>query len=200
MVMLGTQFLLLLVSFSAKWVTSTGVGPCPRIKYLDNFNISAFTGHWIEIERSFYLMELISSCVRMDLSQNFKGNINVSITSKSRWSGVFSISEGIATVSKKHPSIFVYKVISTLPKAVSRYLPGAGSYQVIKTDYSTYAVLYSCTNFSFATYPLANTDLVWILGRQKEISAEIRSEIYDFLAFYQIDSERLILAQNLNCN
>ncbi|XP_019870121.1 apolipoprotein D [Aethina tumida] len=183
----------------AQIAIGNGIGPCPKIKYLDNFNISRITGHWNEIERSFYLMELISSCVTMDIYEKAKGSLNVSITTKSRWSGTLSISDGTATSSKRDPSILNYRVTSQLPKAISRFLPGAGTYQVIKTDYDNYMVLYSCTTLAIAHYPIVHVDLAWILGRHKEISAEVRADIYQFLSSYYIDSERLILAQNKDC-
>ncbi|KAL1490088.1 hypothetical protein ABEB36_012830 [Hypothenemus hampei] len=109
-------------------------------------------------------------------------------------SGIFSISEGMAVQSKKDPSLFLYKVSSTLPKFVNKYLPGAGFYQVVSTDYKRYAILYSCSNFH-----LFHTDLVWIWARKKEIDVVLRKEIYDILNRYLIDPERLTLPKNKNC-
>ncbi|KAJ8917799.1 hypothetical protein NQ315_010705 [Exocentrus adspersus] len=174
--------------------STSGVGPCPKMSYMKNFNLSKFTGHWYEIERSFYLMELIQSCVNMDLMEDVKGRLEVSINTKSTWSGGFSISEGIATPSKKDPSLLLYKVSSKLPRVINKYLPGAGFYQVLSTDYNRYAILYSCTNFQ-----LVHIDLIWIWGRTREIGAELRSKIYDLLTQYHLDSERLILPKNHNC-
>lgn len=67
-----------------------------------------------------------------------------------------SISDGTATSSKRDPSILNYRVTSQLPKAISRFLPGAGTYQVIKTDYNNYMVLYSCTTLAIAHYPIVH--------------------------------------------
>lgn len=77
---------------------------------------------------------------------------------------------------------------------MNRYLPGAGLYQVLQTDYTRYAILYSCTS-----YQLLHTDLVWIWGRKSEISADLRADIYRMLEKENIDSERLILPKNQNC-
>lgn len=50
---------------------------------------------------------------------------------------------------KKDPTQFLYKVADCpLPKVINRYLPGAGLYQVLKTDYDRYAIIYSCTNYT----------------------------------------------------
>ncbi|XP_050304773.1 apolipoprotein D-like [Anthonomus grandis grandis] len=175
-------------------IVGYGLGGCPRIGYMPDFNLSLFTGHWYEIERSFYLMELISSCVSVDLETNRKGNLNVYVNSKSRVSGIFSISQGVATPTKKDPSLLLYKVSSKLPKLITKYLPGAGYYQIVHTDYKTYAILYSCSNFY-----LFHTDLVWVWARKKEIEAETRLDIYKILSKNHIDPERLTLPKNKNC-
>lgn len=115
--------------------------------------------------------------------------------------------------SKKDPSLFLYKVSSKLPRIVNRYLPGAGYYQVVSTDYTSYAILYSCSNFHL--FHTGNThvttiharilckgkvlDLVWIWAKQKEIGVELRSYIYQTLSKNHIDPERLTLPKNKNC-
>jgi len=173
---------------------STGVGKCPKLNYMDNFNLSRFTGRWYEIERSFYLMQVISSCVSVDLVENTRGQLEVDVKTKSRWSGSFTVSEGVASQTRRDPSLMLYKVVSNLPRVLSRYLPGAGFYQVLDTDYDTYAILWSCTN-----YGLAHSDLLWIWGRQKEIDANLRANIYRMLDTWRLDTERLILPKNSNC-
>ncbi|XP_060529411.1 apolipoprotein D-like [Cylas formicarius] len=190
----GSIVVVVLCWFYAKCVSSYGLGPCPKIGYMDLFNITAFTGHWYEIERSFYLMELISSCVRVDLELNERGQLEVDVYSRSRMSGIFSISEGIATSTKKDPSILLYKVSSRLPRIVNRYLPGAGYYQIVRTDYRRYAILYSCSNFH-----IFHIDLLWIWARKKEIEADLRVKIYEILAINNLDPERLTLPKNKNC-
>lgn len=58
-----------------------------------------------------------------------------------------TISEGIATPSKKDPSILLYKISSNLPYGLSNILPGAGFYQILQTDYTNFAVIYKCINY-----------------------------------------------------
>lgn len=83
---------------------------------------------------------------------------------------------------------------SRLPRLLNRYLPGAGYYQVLSTDYSRYALLYSCSNFH-----LFHTDLIWVWARAKEIGVELRAHIYHTLALNRLDPERLTLPKNKNC-
>lgn len=72
--------------------------------------------------------------------------INISL----QRSGNFTVSEGIASQTRRNPSLLMYKVVSKLPRIVGRYLPGAGFYQILDTDYDNYAILWSCTNYELA--------------------------------------------------
>uniref|UniRef100_A0A1Y1LIV7 Lipocalin/cytosolic fatty-acid binding domain-containing protein n=1 Tax=Photinus pyralis TaxID=7054 RepID=A0A1Y1LIV7_PHOPY len=172
----------------------SGFGKCPRHDYIQNFSLERFAGHWYEIERTFYLMELTVSCTTLDLIDNNKGQLEVTVTTLSRWSGNLRVSEGIASSSRKDPSLFLYRVNTILPQTLAKYLPGAGFYQVLDTDYDRFAILWSCSNFG-----VIYTDLVWIFARGKEIDAELRAKIYGFLKTKGIDSERLVLPKNNNC-
>ncbi|KAF2900655.1 hypothetical protein ILUMI_05534 [Ignelater luminosus] len=172
----------------------SGLGRCPRHEFVKNFSITKFAGHWYEIERSFYLMELTVSCTTLDLTENAKGQLEVDVKTLSRWTGSVRASEGVATPSRKDPSLLLYRVNSALPNALAKYLPGAGFYQILDTDYDKFAVLWTCTSLG-----LVHADRVWILGREKEIDVTLRAKIYDFLKTRHIDSDRLVLPKNSNC-
>lgn len=60
--------------------------------------------------------------------------------------GSVRVSEGVATPSRKDPSLLLYRVNSALPTALAKYLPGAGFYQILDTDYEKFAVLWTCTS------------------------------------------------------
>ncbi|XP_044753792.1 apolipoprotein D-like isoform X2 [Coccinella septempunctata] len=175
-------------------VSSSGFGKCPKQEPMDNFNLTRFTGRWYEIERTFYLIELLYSCVTVEMEtvSNFK--LNISVISRSRWSDGITVSEGFAIQTRKEPSIFVYKVHSKLPRLISKYLPASGAYQILDTDYDTYAILWSCSD-----YLIAHNDMIWIWGRQKELNVTTRANIYEILEMYQLDPERLTLPKNGNC-
>jgi len=185
-------FLALLISFVN--VNGSGIGRCPKHDYMSNFNMSKFTGQWFEVERSFYLMELTSSCITIDLNENQKGNLDVSVTTVGRWSGLRKETKGIASKSKRDPTVYLFKVATKLPKAIARLLPGSGFYQILDTDYENYAVIWSCSALG-----VLHTDMTWVFGRAPDLSVEIRTKVYELLTQHHIDTDRLILSNN-NCS
>lgn len=62
--------------------------------------------------------------------------------------GSVSISEGVATQARKDPSVFLYRVNSSLPAIIARHLPGSGFYQILDTDYDSFAVMWRCTSLA----------------------------------------------------
>ncbi|KAK5645298.1 hypothetical protein RI129_006598 [Pyrocoelia pectoralis] len=173
---------------------SSGFGKCPRHDFIHNFSLERFAGHWYEIERTFYLMELTVSCTTLDLIDNNKGQFEVTVRTLSRWSGNIRVSDGIASSSRKDPSLLLYRVNTILPHSLAKYLPGAGFYQILDTDYDRFAILWSCSNLG-----IVHSDRVWIFGRKKEIDANLRMQIYELLKSKGIDSDRLVLPKNNNC-
>ncbi|XP_045473708.1 apolipoprotein D-like [Harmonia axyridis] len=192
--MVRQLFTLVIVGFLVKIIVCSGLGRCPKQEPMENFNMTRFTGRWFEVERSFYLVELLYSCVTVEMEtiSNFK--LNISVVSRSRWSDGITVSEGYATQTRKDPAIFVYKVNTKLPRLFSKYLPAAGAYQVIDTDYDTYAILWSCSD-----YVIAHNDNIWIWGRKKELNVTTRAYIYEILEVNELDPERLTLPKNGNC-
>lgn len=93
-----------------------------------------------------------------------------------------------------HCFCFSLQLQSRLPSAISRLLPGSGKYQVLYTDYDNFAIFWSCSNFG-----IAFTDQIWLLGREKDYSLEIRTKIYDALRQLGLDSDRLIVSKNKDC-
>lgn len=127
----------------------------------------------------------------VELTENSRGKLLVDVKLQSRWSSNFKLSEGIASPTRRHKSLLMYKVVTDLPKVLRKYMPGSGIYQIIDTDYSNYAVLWSCHN-----YGLIHTDFIWVWGRTKEIDANFRAKIYQLLDKLRLDTNRLILPQS----
>ena len=81
------------------------------------------------------------------------------------------------------------KLVVRLPIAVGgvTLLQNEGNYQVIDTDYTNYAIVYSCTQFLFT-----KNEIVWILGRQKTMDATTLKNAQDKVKNLGISTSSLI--------
>ncbi|XP_066998174.2 apolipoprotein D [Anabrus simplex] len=171
-----------------------GIGRCPKLPAMEDFNIKEFGGKWYEVERSFYLYEIASSCTSIFFNVKPSGNIKVAVKTVNRWTGTPSVSLGTANPITNGSAVLNYRVNTRLPAAVARMMPGVGLYTVLDTDYVNYAILWSCTDFT-----LMHADLVWVLGRRRELPVWARVEVYSKLTELDVDSDRLTLSRHRNC-
>ncbi|CAG2065951.1 unnamed protein product [Timema podura] len=108
-----------------------------------------FEGKWYEVERSFYLLEIASSCTSLSFTgAKNPGQLKVTVKTVNRWTGGPSVSLGTASLTSNRSAVLDYRVTTKLPTTVSRMLPGAGIYSVLHTDYDTFAVLWSCSDLA----------------------------------------------------
>ncbi|XP_063701908.1 apolipoprotein D [Culicoides brevitarsis] len=179
---------------------SSGFGKCPNYPSMPKFNVTKFLGKWLEVERSFYLPEIATGCASMTFENSTarldegKPQLELAIKTINLWTGAPSVSLGNAILEHDRSSIMNVQLQSRLPAAISRLLPGSGKYQVLYTDYDNFAILWSCSNFG-----IAFTDQIWLLGREKDYTLEIRTKIYDALRQLGLDSDRLIVSKNKDC-
>ncbi|XP_055307295.1 uncharacterized protein LOC129571513 [Sitodiplosis mosellana] len=75
--------------------------------------------------------------------------IEVAVKSINQWTGSASINIGYIHPETKNSSIMDVKFSTRLPDVVARFLPGAGRYQVLYTDYTNFAILWSCSKLEY---------------------------------------------------
>uniref|UniRef100_A0A182YC29 Lipocln_cytosolic_FA-bd_dom domain-containing protein n=1 Tax=Anopheles stephensi TaxID=30069 RepID=A0A182YC29_ANOST len=181
-------------------VLASGFGKCPNYPSMPKFNMTKFLGKWYEVERSFYLPELASGCTTMTFENTTlrdeagRSQLEISIKSVNQWTGNPSISIGEAVPESETSSIMNVQLQSRLPTAIARLLPGSGRYQVLYTNYENFAILWSCTSFV-----AVHADQIWLLGRERDYSTDIRKKIYNALEQLSLDPDRLFIAKNKNC-
>ncbi|PSN44494.1 Apolipoprotein D [Blattella germanica] len=173
---------------------SLGLGKCPKYSTMKTLDLKKFEGQWYEVERSFYLMEMFSTCTSLTFSTKPSGSMKVTVKSIGRLTGSPSVSLGTAVPIKNGSAQLDYRVDTKFPPAVSRMMPGSGRYLVLDTDYDNYAILWSCSNMG-----LMYSDQIWVLGRDREIPVWARAVIYSRLTELKLDSDRLTLTRHKNC-
>lgn len=169
---------------------------------MPRFNLSRIIGHWYEVEKSFSFPEIATGCTTMQFTSEasqkdpniIMPRLEVAVKNINEWTGSPSLSLGYAEPEVDGSSIMNFVLSSRLPDAIARLLPGSGRYQILYTDYSTFAILWSCANFG-----IAHTDQIWVLGRDRDFDAQTRKIIYDALEQLGLGSDRLVLSRNKNC-
>lgn len=169
-------------------------GRCPDVVPKTDFDVSKFAGEWNEIERSFYLFESSLSCTKLNFTLFTNDTMVAEVNYRAPWRGTSSESEYIIKDVSKTPGILNMVLASTLPALIARLAPGSGKYIVLDTNYTDYALIYSCTDLR-----LLHADFIWVLGRSKDISIDARTIIYSTLDKLKINRDRLLLSKTKDC-
>lgn len=193
-------YTVLLIAAQLRLIESSGFGKCPNYPSMPKFNMSKFLGKWYEVERSFYLPEIASGCTTLTFENTTirdtedRPQLEIAIKTVNRWTGSPSVSIGDAITESDKSSIMSVQLKTRLPSALARLLPGSGKYQVLYTNYMDFAILWSCSSFV-----AVHADQIWLLGRDRDFSADTRKKIYSALTQLSLDPERLFISKNTDC-
>lgn len=69
-------------------------------------------------------------------------------------------------------------------------------YWVLSTDYHSYSLVYSCSNY----FGLFHIDFAWILARTRVLSEQVISELHDELAAAGVNLNRLTVSDQTGCD
>lgn len=170
------------------------LGRCPDVKAKEDFDINQFVGEWNEIERSFYVFESSLSCTKLNFTLYENDTMRNEVTYKVPWRGTPSVSSYTVKDVSGSPGTLNMVLDGTLPAVIARMAPGSGKYIVLDTDYTDYALIYSCTDLR-----LVHADFIWVLGRTNDISVDARTIVYSSLDKSKINRDRLLLTNNKEC-
>ncbi|KAG8037733.1 hypothetical protein G9C98_005944 [Cotesia typhae] len=147
---------------------SFNLGPCPKVNTVENFDIERYSGLWYEYERSFLMIfELGGKCVTANYSANSDGTVNVVNSQISSITGSESSITGTARVDDEAcNNTTCGKLIVTFPMPVIGEVDG--TYWVLETDYTSYSVVWSCTD-----YKVIHASYAWVLTRDRNPSEAV---------------------------
>lgn len=148
-------------------------GTCPKFDYaLDTFNTEEYLGKWYEIARHKSTPFQKGECTTAEYSINESGNIKVNNTEFVNGKYNSILGEAVKTEDQFRLKVsFGDSFVSKLFK---------GDYRVVDTDYKSYALVYSCTDFIFGKFYF-----VWVLAREpvlpeatlQKITGEIHTKL-----------------------
>ena len=160
-------------------LTSAGFakGSCPKVALQENFDVSSYTGVWYEQARDKAFPQEKFDCNTASYSLNNDNSLKVHNQEYDFTSGKFNDIIGKATCDAKDKSRC----------KVDFNLGFAGDYRVVATDYTSYAIVYSCEEVPL----LGRAELTWVLSRTPKISNDaevtVRAFLNERLPFYNLD-------------
>jgi len=177
--MVGTlvPLLLCLLASQANGQITKWFSKCPVVETRADFDLSKYLGRWYEIEKYPNWFER-GSCNAAEYKLKNNGGIAVN-NSEILDNGKLNLAIGEA---RQDPSS---SILSHLQVRFSRWQPW-GQYLVLDTDYDTFTVVYSCSNLL-----VTRLEFLWILSRQRTISAETHERIYTLLDGFGIRTSPL---------
>lgn len=164
------------------------LGTCPNLETMAKFDTKSYLGKWYEIEKYFAVFEFGGRCVTANYSLGEDNTIKIFNKQISALTGV---SSSVELVGKPLQKTDESKLIVTFP-----FLPLAvdAPYWVLDTDYVSYAVVWSCSNFG-----VFNVRNVWILGREPKPPVADLEKAYQVLDKNRISRAYFIRTDQKNC-
>ena len=135
---------------------------CPSIQLEPSFNLNSYSGIWYEhLCDNAIRFNDGGDCTQAKYTQSTGNTITVRNSQRS---------PSFATVNKVKTGKGYYKNKQTPELYVKISFFGGGSYEVVSTDHTNYAIVRSCSNF---IYGLVRDEYYWILLRSTTPDATI---------------------------
>ncbi|XP_015600998.1 apolipoprotein D [Cephus cinctus] len=164
------------------------LGVCPNMEIMMNFEVEKYVGKWYEAERYFALFEFGGKCVTANYNLSENGSVQIMNKQISALTGVASSIEGIARLIGRSDDPKLTVTFPSLP------LPVDAPYWILDTDYKSYAVVWSCTNFG--VFSIRNA---WILTREPRPPVAVLEKAYQVIDRNNISRAYFIRTDQKNC-
>ncbi|XP_033841732.1 apolipoprotein D-like [Periophthalmus magnuspinnatus] len=136
-------------------------GPCPDVTVQKTFDLQRYLGRWFEITKLPASFER-GKCIEANYALRPDGTIQV-LNKQMEEPGKLTPIEGTAVVKNQSEPAKLGVGFS--------YLSPVGTYWVLYTDYTSVAVVYSCTDIM----RVFKVEFAWILARNRTLSMETRA-------------------------
>ncbi|XP_068437848.1 gamma-glutamyl hydrolase-like [Clinocottus analis] len=159
-------------------------GKCPQPPVQEDFDVTKYMGTWYEIEKLPAVFER-GTCNQATYSTLPDGTVKVR-NAELLSNGKRNTIEGVARV----------KNLSQPAMLGVSFFKGASDapYWVLSTDYQSYSLVYSCTD-----YFLFHVDFAWILARARVLADDVISRLHDKLSSAGVNTERLTVSNQTGC-
>ncbi|KAM7390146.1 hypothetical protein PAMA_008358 [Pampus argenteus] len=178
-------FVLVLVAVAAEG-QSLHLAVCPRPSVQQDFDVTQYMGTWYEIKRLPAVFEK-GKCIQATYTLLTDGMVKVH-NAELLSDGKINSIEGVAKVEdSSQPAVLSVSFFKGAPDA---------PYWVLSTDYQSYALVYSCSDY----FGLFHIDFAWILSRTRVLTDVIISQLHDRLDAAGVNIHRLTVTNQTGCD
>ncbi|XP_061834791.1 apolipoprotein D-like [Nerophis lumbriciformis] len=153
-------------------------GRCPKsVEVQKDFDTARYLGKWYEIQRlpqSFQKGQCCTAAYSLK-SPGVVGVLNSELLADGR---ISSITGSATAKDPSEPAKLQVSFFEDTPP---------GSYWVLASDYSNYALVYSCADFG-----VVHVDSVWILSRRPALAEETLEELHSTLTSIGVRVDKLL--------
>ncbi|XP_078611397.1 apolipoprotein D-like [Branchiostoma floridae x Branchiostoma japonicum] len=161
-----------------------GFGKCPTVNVQQNFDLSQYLGLWHEVEKFPFVIEGAGKCITANYTLKPDGHVRVENAEKVN--GQMNVAVGDAYIPDPKEAAKLAVRFNGAPY---------GAYWVLKTDYKTYTLIWSCGDF----LGLGNVQFAWILAREHELDPAVIADLHKLATGYGIDISHFSKTDQTGC-
>ncbi|XP_031439976.1 apolipoprotein Db [Clupea harengus] len=160
-------------------------GPCQTPMVQPNFDLNRYIGKWYEIEKLPASFER-GKCIEANYA--VRPDHTIQVLNVQTYKGKVRTAEGTAVIQDARES-------AKLGVSFSYFTPYS-PYWILSTDYSSVAVIYSCTDIM----RVFHIDYAWILGRSRILPAETVFRAKELFFHAKIDISGMKATEQRGCD
>ncbi|KAF9407327.1 hypothetical protein HW555_012607 [Spodoptera exigua] len=160
----------LILAIVAVAIAESHEGPCPEVKPVENFNLTAYQGVWYEISKLPIASEGKGACSQAEYTVD--GDI-VKVKNSHVIEGEQKFIEGTAKFADDANNAAKFVVSFKFGDFVSQ-----SPLLILKTDFNSYSIAYNC---KFDEKTNSHKEQAWILSRTKTLEGEAKTTVDNFL-------------------
>ena len=164
-------------------------GRCPRLPSVRRFQVERYLGHWFEYSRYCTVFQRGLRCSRAQYSDGGSGRIGVTNRAVSVSTGRRVTARGQAVLVGTPGQASLRVSFDRMPDRGTR-----ANYNVVETDYSRYAIVWSCRNLKTSGAKLRrpmNAQFLFVLTRARVPGRKLVRHIMRRLRKLGLNTEKL---------